>query len=398
MNASDVNKNVREKGRAKKNSFPFWLGIVIALISLITFFGYSVREFPKTLNGTDPEDYPNYYFPAQRLFSGEAMYEDLKKDVYEELGWEYDLYPSIPPTGIIFVSPLSLFPYKVSWIMFAVFSVLLLLGLLTFTAREMGYSKKLSVIISIIFLGSAPFLFLLKRNHMEMWIVLFGVLGWYKLRNKKNFTGNFLWGIAGSLKLFPFLWFAVTGHRDKKNFLKAAIATVGLLLISFYIIGFREVLYYITDIIPRSQLWYGKIGNYSIISLSYALNISKWGWTLAVILGGIVFYPRLWTGPVDDLFNKSVSLSLLLSPLSWINYQVLLFPCLIILSRYIPFEKKYPRWSFFLICIVIWGWPADLNIVSSSSFNILLSSMPPVLSTLGIFVLSHIYIYRGGNS
>lgn len=358
----------------------------------MTFAGFLYKEVPKALDGTDPEDFPNYYFSGRRLFSKESIYRGVNEDVYEKFGWSYKAYPADPPSGIIFLSPFSFLPYKTAWIIFGVFSVLLLAGTIFFTAKKMGYSLRSAIILSTVFLGSAPFLYMLKRNHMEMWVVFFAVLGWSKLKKRRKFLGRFLWGIAGALKLFPLLWLFVSGHRDKKSFFRAAVLTGVIIWLSFFIVGFENSVYFLTEIIPRSEQWYGAIGNYSIVSLGYALKVPRLGWSLGILLGCSVFYPKLWTGPVDDIFIKSITLSLLLTPLSWVNYQVLLFPCLIILGYYIPFDKKNIRWIFIIICIIIWGWPADLQI-SFPPLNILMSSLPPLLSTAGIFSLSHFYIF-----
>ncbi len=372
---------------------PVVIGLMIALISLTLFIGFTAKEVPSAFDGSDPEDFPNYYFSGRRFLQGNNVYVGIKEDVYETFGWDYAAYPADPPAGIIFFSPFSLLPYKVSWAVFSLSSVLISLGIIFFTAKKVGYSTGFSSIISVIFLGSAPFLFLLKRNHMEMWLVFFAVLGWNNMKKGKEFLGGFLWGIAGVLKLFPLLWLFVTIHRNKKVFYKASALTGLLILFSFFIVGFENSVYFIVEIIPRSNQWYGVIGNYSIISLSHALNLSRLGWVLAVVLGCVVFYPKLWTGPVDDIFIKGVSLSLILPPLYWVNYQVLLFPCIVILSTHVPLEKKAPRWLFLITSLLIWGWPADLNL-ANPVFNILLSSLPPIIATMGVFFLSHFYIYK----
>jgi len=368
------------------------LGSFAAVISLAVFLIFSLRELPLALDGSSPEDFPNYYFAAIRWLASEAIYLDLAEDVYTALGWQYSVYPADPPATIILFSPLTLFSYHTAWILFAGSSVVLMIFCIWFVSRQIGYSHKEAAVFVAISLGSAPFLFLMKRNHMEIWLVLFAILGWSLLRNKKEITGILCWGLAASLKLFPLLWLFVTIHQYKRSFVIAGLTTIGIFALSFGLVGIENSTYYVTETLPRSRQWYGVIGNYSLISVAYALDFPLVGWIGAVLLGLSVFYAPLWRGPIDDLFIKAVSLSLILSPLSWINYQVLLIPCLIILSRYIPFNQRTPRWLFLLVALVIWGWPGEIPL-NSITLTILASSMP-LLATAGLFWLSHRYAGR----
>lgn len=373
-----------------KRNLHFLFGLTLAFLSISTFIIFSFKELPKSLDGSSPADFPNYYFAGKRLFSAEPIYSDLQEDVLKALGWQYTVYPADPPSTVLFLSGLSFFDYNLAWLIFAAFSVVIALGTSYFVSLKVGYSRPLSLLFSTLTLGSAPFLFLLKRNHMEMWLVLFAVLGWSLLKHHKPLAGKLMWGIAAALKLFPLLWLFVTVHRNPGSFFKAVAFTALLILLSCLAIGLENSLYFVTDVLPRSKQWYGVIGNYSLISVAHALEFALVGWIVAILLGLSVFYAPLWEGPIDDLFVKAISLSLILSPLSWINYQVLLLPCLIIVSRYIPFHQTAPRWLFFIIALVIWGWPGEIPL-NSITLTILFSSMP-LVATCGLFYLSHRYI------
>lgn len=377
--------------------FGTFICLVICLISLITILDFAVTEIPRAFDGSRPEDYPHYYFSGRRVLRGESVYWGIEQDIYEELGWHYKYYPADPPATIIFLSPFSIFSYGVSWVIFAVCSILIAIGTIFFTAKKLNYSPLKSVTFTLVFLSSAPFLYLLLSNHLEMWLILFGILGLNALKKGKLFLGKVFWGLAGILKLFPLLWLFVTVHKDRKTFFQATGVTAGIIVLSFIIVGLENTLYFITEILSKSQQWQGTFANYSILSLGYSVNAPLIGWGITVLTGCLVFYPRLWKGPADDIFIKSVSLSLLISPLSWLYYQILLFPCLIILDSYIPKREKGIRGLLYILYFIVWGWPVVYlwgMDISPYYLRIPLVFLPTIATTIIIFYLSHFYIFK----
>ena len=137
---------------------------------------------------------------------------------------------------------------------------------------------------------------------------------------------------------------------------------------------------FINDIIPLSARWYGVVGNYSVLSLCVAL----WGLGLGKIIGWVLsgailviffFIVGKKKLSIDVAFSISTCIALLVSPLSWLNYLILIFPVLLMTSRQIDWNSRPRRLAFLGLIIIFWNWPSYVELISPSA-TIVASSMP----------------------
>jgi hypothetical protein len=367
---------------AKRIRIERYVAFAAISLSILLSSVFFLNEIPKALDGRSPEDFPNYYFASKRILENRPVYDFLAEEVAETLGWESRVYPADTPFTLALLSPLSLLEYKQAWWLFFISSILLGLTCCWLVARELRYSTSAQVALPFVFLSSAPFLFLLKRNHMEMWVLLFAVLGWKALRNSQTGLGSIYWALASALKLFPLFWLASLVHKlGIKRLMPAVAAIIFFGMIGLLAVGAENSVAFVFEVIPRSQLWYGVVANYSIVSVATALGAAPIGWILSIALGCLIFWPRLWRGSYDQLFINAVCISLLISPLSWMNYQILLMPCLLILAKQLPLEQKSIRYLFFPTAILLWGWPS-LVMTGNQTLTVLISSLPTILTGL----------------
>ena len=119
-----------------------------------------------------------------------------------------------------------------------------------------------------------------------------------------------------------------------------------LLLLSGLLIGREATHDFIFQTLPSSQLWYGKVGNYSLLSFGAAFGSNLLGWSLSILAFILLVQKSFWRKNPDDLFVKSMCFALILSPLSWLNYQVLLLPGLLILFQELPKASSRLRLRF----------------------------------------------------
>ena len=338
---------------------------------------------PECFDGSSPADFPNYYFAGLRLFEDRPIYADLHDEVQKSLGWDYNLYPADVPFAIVALSPLSLLAYKTAWWTLAIFSLLAACWVVFFTSKETQISSSATALALSAALCCTPFLILLKRNHFEMLLVLCSVLGWILLRRGRPYLSALFFGLAGALKLFPALWlvviFIVSGKRP---FFFGCITFAVLSMVGALFVGADNVQQYIFHIIPRSAQWYGTVANYSVLSLASALGSPLFGWMFSIAVMLLAFY-ELFCGTREptSVWIRVTVLSLLLSPLSWLNYFVLIVPiAIVVLAETTPGSRR--RLYTCGLFTTLLFWPSYIP-TQSATLTILLAHAP----TFGLGIL-----------
>ena len=355
---------------------------------LILFFVSAYVNIPLAFDGSNPYDFPNYYFGGKRFIEGRPIYDFLETEVFHTLGWHNRVYPADPPFAVIVFSPLAFLSYFNGWIVWAIISTLLFLTSIYLAGKELGVKGLGLFCVLVTAMSSKPFRFLLFSNHIETLVLLFSVIGWILIRRNFVRVGLFMWVLAASMKLFPLLW--IVGSVRILGFKKVIEALLGfsiIFLLSGYLVGIENFRIFILEVLPRSQLWYGVISNYSLISIGYAFGMPFVAWGLELGFAIMVLYDLLtkksWN--LDCLWCFTTFASLLLSPLCWWRYLILTFPCFLVLllSKEIQLSKNV-KVFIAILASIIWGWPEIVD-MEIEVITILLSSIP-------LFVLMALYL------
>jgi hypothetical protein len=363
----------------KLNKIQIWtISIFFLVMALFVFIYFSLVNLPKSLDGQSHSDFPNYYFAGMRLWNGQPVYKDVAHDVLKLLGYQvgYKVYPADPPFTVFAFSFYSFLPYIWAWGINLFISIIFLVTVTGLSCRLCNYSLPVSIIFISAALVSQPFLYLISRNHFELILGFLGLLGWNAFRNGKLWSGGFFWGLAASMKLFPALWFfALPRHIGWRGFFKSILFFLIFSALGFFILGIDNSLDYIFRIIPKSRIWYGTAGNYSLISFCYSLKAPWLGWILAIIAFLIGIYTSFF---IKSSFTQAwiclVILSLLISPLSWLNYLVILIPIVIILT--VNINTTMGNIVLGILSISLFFSPADIVRTTHPWFTVLLSSIP----------------------
>ncbi len=309
------------------------LTVRLLLITFVCFIYYTFLTFnfltPE--KSTFNDDFPNYYFAGLRFFNGLPVYGALKHDVFTHLGIEnYQAYATDPPLTVFLLNVVSIFDYQISWWLFIALSVVCLFSAITLFLDEYDFSLNTRLALLSICFISQPFLFLLKKNHFESILLLLFVLGFKAFKKQREGIGIFWWSVAGSLKLFPIVWLLAVPNR---TFLKRILYCLGTLLGSLtlgaILLGINNTVDFFTVALPASAFWQGSVGNYSIISFAAALGSYNLGIAILVLSGFLVL---IWNRKTKSNVESELTIiaaSLLLSPLCWINYFILLLPLFI---------------------------------------------------------------------
>ncbi len=359
-----------------------------AIVALSLFAVFFAGEAPKSLNSAALPDFPNYYLGGERLFDGRPVYGALEAEVEERFGVQgYDAYPADPPPAVILVAPLSLLPYDTAWLVLAGVSVLILVTVTYFTSREVGFPSEVGVAIACFALLTTSFRFLLIRNHIESLVLLVGFLGWLALRRRGSEAAGVWWGIATALKLFPGMWLLGLVRRGTRAGLVAGAATVIVAtVVSFAVLGWSNVSDFATQVVGASTVWYGALGNYSLLSLGTALSSETLGWVLTGV-GAAVLVPVYirWAVRPDQVWVAGTAVALLLSPLSWLNYLVLAIPALVIVGARLDIRLTADRWLLvgLVASLGFWG-----PVVFSAELPSILVSFVPTYGLVALFVVA----------
>jgi hypothetical protein len=374
----------------KFNRIQIWtISLTILAIAIFVFIYFCAINLPRCLDGRSHCDFPNYYFAGMRLWNGQPIYYDIAKDVHKFLGYDisYKVYPADPPFTVFILSVYSFLPYLWAWVINMIVSLALLVWVIGLTCRFCKFTFPIFIIFTSAALVSQPFLYLIMRNHYEVILGLLGLLGWNAFKNGKTWSGGIFWGLAASLKLFPaFLFFALPHYIGWRSFFKSLFFFLIFSLLGILAVGIDNSVDFILQIIPKSKMWYGTAGNYSLISFFYALKAPWVGWCLAVVAFLIGIYSSFYgKSNFTKVWISLVILSLLISPLSWLNYIVLIIPIIIILKASINKYSGNIIWG--ILTFSLFFAPADIVKTSHPWSTVLLSSIP-LFGLISLFIFT----------
>ncbi|NIA24153.1 MAG: DUF2029 domain-containing protein [Gammaproteobacteria bacterium] len=361
------------------------VALVITVLAVVGFAVFATTQLPDAAHGAP--DFPNYYFGGERFLSGEPVYGPIGENVRVLFDVDgYDAYPADPPLTVVLLAPLSLLPYTTAWWLFAALSVVLLAGVGYATAKEAGWSRTIAVAVGAAMLITSAGRFLLLRNHMEAILLLLLFLGWRGVRRGRDIEGGVWWGLAVALKLFPALLIVgLLAMRRTKAAMSAVITAVVASGLGVAILGWDDTVAFISDVLPASKQWYGAHGNYSLLSFGTAVVAEPFGWVLAALGAvGLIWWYWRRAETVDQVWVGGVAAALLISPLSWLNYLVLVLPCVVLIAQHLDVRTVHGRWTLLGLTVALGFWAP---IVLSGRVPSVLLSFVPVYGLLALFVL-----------
>jgi hypothetical protein len=343
------------------------VGTAIALLVCLIVIGLLLfMEGGRRIDGNPPEDFIQYYVQSFRLLHDAALYNSrsLHEEIEKELGWKYTELPSAnPPALLLFSLPFSFMPYPMAWWSLACFSMLVVLFASILVGKFCGLSSNQAVFFGVGALYSFPVVVLLILNHIESVLLLFLVLGWLAFKKGKNVLGSVMWGIAAALKLFPALYLVpLLGVHHKRVGFKGFLVAVLVTVLGATIVGWDQTYAYISEVIPASRNFYTSFGNNSLVAAGTTLASPLLGWIFEV-LGGTLIAILMLTKPgdIDKIWITGTAGSLLLSPLSWSYYFILIPPVLIVLSSHLAWNRIQDRLLMYALVLSLLFWPSLLG-------------------------------------
>jgi len=305
-------------------------------------------------------DFPSYYLAARQVVRGADPYSGLRTEARLLLGMEdYFIDSAVGPPAFVFaLTPLALLPYPAAWAVWQILSLAALVGSLLWILHALrpGLSTWERILLGSGVVLFPPLTFHLVYAHTELFLLLTLVAAWLCLRRGKQAPAGMLLGLAVSTRLYPALLLLFLAQRKFWKALATTIGTAaGVCVLAGAIMGPTSYLRYwavLREVIPTL---YARQGNFSLWGSVHKVAalwppLSQRPWLrdgLAYLLSvGVVALTFLLgarhhepppQGPCVDLFSLDwgyalyIVACLLASPLSWANYQVLLYGPLILL-------------------------------------------------------------------
>jgi len=271
-----------------------------------------------------------------------------------------------PPPFVLALIPLSELPFAVA----AGIYTAILLGCVILALRVLGVADWRCY--GAVFLA-APTLFSLRLGEVSPILMLLVALAW-RYRDHWQAAGAAV-GAAVVVKLF--LWPLVIWLLVTRRWKAAAAATVGgaaVTALAWTAIGFNGLKDFAVLLRALTRLEAGQ--SYSLVALAERLHIPdpRVSWlvlALPIVVGLAITCARATPASFDTYaFSSGVCLALLLTPILWLNYLILLFVPIAAANRRLnvwwalplalwlsPFQEpmQQPLWRLAVVLAIILG-------------------------------------------
>jgi alpha-1,2-mannosyltransferase len=311
-------------------------------------------------------DFHTYWSAARRALNGRSPYPSPSAvaAAHSTTGdYRFFVYP---PPFVLALIPLSVLPFAAA----AAVYTALLLGCFVVALRVLEVEDWRCY--GTVFLA-VPTLFSLRLGEVTPILMLLLALAW-RYRDHWPTAGASV-GAAVAVKLFLWplvIWLLVT--RRWKAAAAAAVGGSAITALAWTAIGFKGFEEFPALLRALTKLEAGQ--SYSLVALAERLHLPDprltWLVLALPIVGGLVFACRRTTAASFDsyAFSTGVCLALLLTPILWLNFLMLLFVPIALASRRLdvrwalplalwlaPFQEpaQQPLWRLVIVLGIVLG-------------------------------------------
>jgi hypothetical protein len=230
---------------------------------------------------------------------------------------------------------------------------------------------RLAVGIAAIILGWSPVVNLLREGQSGLLVAALIVIAWFYLRRGEEVRAGIALGIATCLKLYPGLLLVYLLFRYRRALVAATVSCLLLVTIPLVWLNTRVYLEYFNMIRTVMIRFGGHPLNLSLLGVlrksGFALGNTLFAILAICVIAGLVsfmalksYYPPLrW--PIDLEYSTLMTLMLLLSPIAWDHYLVILILPIIVLGDWVLMNPR-TRWHTlcaFLLLVTALSIPVD---------------------------------------
>jgi Glycosyltransferase family 87 len=342
----------------RKISLPWqivWLCLGVPL-ALLMSLGLAWNLWP----ATHPyRDLTQDWLSTRCFFNGLSIYtphsESAPKFLGETPNWDVRVNAH-PPTSVLLLLPLGLLSHPHALLVWNLLSLLLLAAAvwIVLGARGLDCEPLYLVAAGCLLVCSTPLAAQVKTAQFNSLLALLIALVWIASRQDCGVIAGALVGCAASLKLFPgFLLLYFLGTRQWKALWVAVGTVVALHVLAVLTFGAGDVVRYFRDVVPQVSTWQSAWVNCSLTGFwSRLFNVTT-GDTrelirapglariLSLLSSGLVTALvgwRVWNAQSlrdrDLAFAATVLAMLLVSPITWDHYLLMLVVPVALLWHY----------------------------------------------------------------
>ena len=338
-----------------------------APLDILDFF----QEWASARNRTEGLPIYTPQLTTMRLYLGRAIEPDelhLVRNVH-------------PPTSVLLALPLARLDYSDAFLVWSLLSLAALAVSFGLVVWQLHYPFRVWSLLPTVtlLLVCNPFRQQMVQGQLNLFLLVLIVGIWVADRTGRPKWAGTLLGAAAAIKLFPGLLFLYFLLRRQWSVVAAGIASLVLLTgLTAVVLGPSVYDSYLHEAMPEVVEYYDRWNNLSLIGFWLKLFDGRTGrvmrvialWynpllarTLIVLSCGIVLFylartiRRAQTRPdCDHAFGLTLTAMLLVSPVTWDHYLVLLLIPLALLWLRIP-PRSERRVLFWLCTIALWLTP-----------------------------------------
>jgi hypothetical protein len=268
--------------------------------------------------------------------------------------WNVNVHP---PTAVLLAIPLQGLDYRTAMTVWNALSLAAILVSIVVTARAGGLHWSTTGWIGLAagLMWFDPLHQQFLQGQLTAVLLLLMTLGWVAGRSGHDGWAGVCFGLAAAIKLFPsFLVLWLIGRRKWSGVATWAATVVVATGVTAAVLGLQTYVDYIQNVLPEAARWRGATSNASLPGLWCKLFaptgyhgpsvplvdspiIAILGTVLSAIVVSALVLERTWRahGPIaiDQAWCLTLCGTLLVSPVSWDHYFLLLLPAFLLLRR-----------------------------------------------------------------
>lgn len=335
-----------------------WALITFVVVSL---FGQSFvnrlkpSPDPKKPGEFQIMDFYQEWSSARSLMTGRSIYAPLSETIGPYLGmvkapgtewyWSINVHP---PTSVLLGVPFQSINYVdafLAWNLTSLFALGLSLWLII---RELKIEFSVLCLMPLLagLLLFEPLLQQTIQGQLNLILLLMLTGVWVADRRDRPVLAGALAGLALTVKLFPgFLFVYFLFQRRWRALIAGTVSVVAFTLLTVQLAGVQAYVSYWNDVFPTTRQWWSAWNNASLAGFWFKLfsveqhgqltplvgnmvlarigTVASWGIVLLLLL------PVVWRARSrearDHAFGLSLTAMLLISPVTWEHYFLLLF-------------------------------------------------------------------------
>lgn len=374
-----------------------WALITFVVVSL---FGSS---FVNRLKPSQLEilDFYQEWSSARSLMTGRSVYAPLSETVGPYLGlvkepgtewhWSVNVHP---PTSVLLGVPYQTLDYWNAFLAWNLTSLVALAVSLWLIVRELKINFTILCCLPLLsgLLLFEPLWQQTIQGQLNLFLLLMLTGVWVADRNDRPVVAGAIAGLALTIKLFPgFLFVYFLFQRRWRALIAGTVSVAGITLATVAVAGTDTYVTYWNVVFPSTGQWWTAWNNASLAGFWFKLfSVEQYGRQLTPLIGNMVYarigtmvswgivltvlLPIVWkarsTEERDHAFGLTLTAMLLISPVTWEHYFLLLPLPLTLVWMSLP-EAGVRRWLLGLVVVSL-GMPLMMignNVIPGGFFQ-----------------------------